>query len=292
MNTDCLFLILLKYSCFISCFTQTVTISDVKPLIKLKTHARRLQPSTNRYLYLNYKETYGLRYEPKNIHKKRQTHVENVNDQNDVPMMVSTSPVPDMINDTTIESDGMQMVTTEIVPTTIATSSTNAPSSTSEISVTTSTTVNTTIDDKVSTTEKTRPHRQQVLSFSALLNQNDAWKRSNITKFQTIPKPESAIKQTLQLIRKRLRQWLSLGTDPKASLLNGQRFLNVFNVIKFENSPCTSTQEGLTEMSGICYHDYQCSDMGGSSIDECADGLGVCCVCMEYFFEIILIRFD
>lgn len=57
------------------------------------------------------------------------------------------------------------------------------------------------------------------------------------------------------------------------------RFLNLFNVIKFDNIPCKSNQPMLTEMSGTCYHAEECNQMGGVAVDNCADGFGVCCAC-------------
>lgn len=299
MNTEYLVLILVNCWIFNGFITKSVTISQVKPNIYLlkvgKTHTRprRLQPNARNYLYLNYKETYGLRFDPKKIHKKRQSNdsIDNPSTWSDVPILIpSSSTPPPQVLVTTIESNGMQTVSmpTENVSN-ITTTIANPSSSDVSITTTTSSTQSMTIDNNApSTTEGTRPNKQPVLAFSSLLNWNNAAnKRQNGTVIQR-PKPTSSLKETLQLIRKRLKQWLSLGTDSKASLINGQRFLNVFNVIKFENGPCRSTQEGLTEMSGICYQDFQCTEMGGTSIDECADGLGVCCVCMENFIFLFI----
>ncbi|XP_055299975.1 uncharacterized protein LOC129567288 [Sitodiplosis mosellana] len=286
MNAQYLVLILLNCWLLSKYITTTVAISQVKPnLLKAgETHVRRLQPSARNYLYLNYKEAYGLRFDPKKTHKKRQSNVSS-DDQptwNDVSVSMPTPPPA--VSVTTMEANGMQTVSvsTEIasnLTTTIA-----SPAS-SDVSITTSSTMmkttstqSTTTDDKVSSTEGTRPNKQPVIAFSSLLNWNNAAKRKNATTMIQRPNASSSLKETLQLIRKRIKQWLAHGSDTKASLVNGQRFLNLFNVIKFENGPCTSTQEGLTEMSGICYQDFQCTEMGGSSIDECADGLGVCCV--------------
>lgn len=307
MNAQYLVLILLNGWLFSKFVTTTVAISQVKPnLLKASktTHARRLQPSARNYVYLNYKETYGLRFDPKKIHRKRQSNESSGDDQttwNDVPPFISLPTPTPVASVTTIESNGMQTVSvpTEMVPSlttttespsstdiSIATSSTSTTTSTTTTTTTTTTsTQSTTIDDKVSSTEGTRPNKQPVLAFSSLLNwKSAAAKRQNATKTTTatIQRP-SSLKETLQLIRKRVKQWFTFGTNTKASLVNGQRFLNVFNVINFENGPCTSTQEGLTEMSGICYQDFQCTEMGGESIDECADGLGVCCVCKDIF---------
>lgn len=246
-----------------------------KSLIEDKTYARRLHPNGRSYLYLNYKEAYGLRFDPKKIYKKRQN---DPSTWEDVP--ISTTSVSISTEDN-VTSDEMQTISsststeaTLIIPTTIA-----SPSS-SDVSVTTLST--TTENSKTPSPVSTKPSKQQILAFPTLRNRFNVSKQQNTTTNQR-PNVPSSLKETLQLIRKRIKQWLAFGSDSKASLINGQRFLNVFNVIKFDNSPCTSTKEGLTEMSGICYHDYQCTQMGGSSIDECADGLGVCCVCMHFF---------
>lgn len=276
-----MFLVLLKL-CFLNeCFMQTVANLDVKPFTKTKIHARRLQPNTHTYLYLNYKDTYGLRFNPKNIHKKRQTNTPH-DVQSEMPILPASSTLPasEVIISTTIESDGIKTVSISTENNSIVTKTIASPSS-SDISITTQSTSSTSmIENKVLTTEVIRPNKQQGLPFSSLLNHSNASQRPNETLTEQT-KPQSPLKQTLQWIQKRIKQWLSYGTDPKASLVNGQRFLNIFNVIRFDNSPCTSTQDGFIEMSGICYQDFQCAEMGGSVIDECADGLGVCCVCMK-----------
>lgn len=280
MNAQYLVLILLNGWLFSKLITATVAISQVKPnLLKAgKAHARRLQPSTGKYVYLNYKESYGLRFDPKKIHIKRQSNNPSDDQPSGVPISMPTPP-PAVSASTMDSVNEMQTEIVSNITTTVA-----SPSS-SDVSITTSST--TTTSTQSTTAEGTRPNKQPVLAFSSLLNWNNAAKRQNATTAIQRPKPSSSssLKETLQLIRKRLKQWFALGTDTKASLVNGQRFLNVFNVIKFENGPCTSTQEGLAEMSGICYQDFQCTEMGGSAIDECADGLGVCCVCKRIRFK-------
>lgn len=60
---------------------------------------------------------------------------------------------------------------------------------------------------------------------------------------------------------------------------NTQRFLNVFNIIKFENVPCVSAKPPLTQLNGTCYHKFECDELGGIATDMCGGGFGVCCVC-------------
>lgn len=277
MNTTFLLLILLNCLILGEFVKKSVAISEVKfnhrSLETDKTYATRLHSKARSYLYLNYKEAYGIRFVPKKIDRKAQS-----NDNDSSWNIMPTESVD--ITTTSINLDDMPTMSNLPTNTTADVTTISIPTS-SEVSVTTP---NATVDDKVSSTESTRPYKQQILSFTTLRNKVIASKQPNATDIQQAEK-HSALKETLKLIRKRIKQWISFGTDSKASILNGQRFLNVFNVIKFENNPCTSTQEGLTEMSGICYHDYQCTQLGGSSIDECADGLGVCCVCRKQVFD-------
>ena len=51
------------------------------------------------------------------------------------------------------------------------------------------------------------------------------------------------------------------------------RFLNLFSVIRFSNTPC-STRLGL---NGTCYTEKQCSERVGVAQGTCAGGFGVCC---------------
>lgn len=51
------------------------------------------------------------------------------------------------------------------------------------------------------------------------------------------------------------------------------RFLNLFSVIRFSNTPC-STRLGI---NGTCYTEKQCSEREGIAQGTCAGGFGVCC---------------
>lgn len=260
MNTR--YVYLLKCCVFYELFLSLVAISDVTNNIQTyESHTRRLHSKERSYLYLNYKEAYGLRFVPKNVHRKRVS-----NDSSDAATTLASEPTTGYDATTVSESSSTESTITIASP------------SSSEVAITTMSSS----DNMASTTES---KRQPILAFASLLSRVDGTKPHNET---TTKLSSSSLKDTLMLIRKRLKQWFSFGLDPKASLVNGQRFLNVFNVIKFDNGPCTSTQEGLAEMSGVCYHDYQCTQLGGSAIDECADGLGVCCICKTFHSVIFL----
>ncbi|KAK9874338.1 hypothetical protein WA026_002688 [Henosepilachna vigintioctopunctata] len=55
------------------------------------------------------------------------------------------------------------------------------------------------------------------------------------------------------------------------------KFLNVFQVIKFNNSACQGTINNLN-YQGTCYLASQCSSLNGMAAGSCADGYGVCCI--------------
>lgn len=50
--------------------------------------------------------------------------------------------------------------------------------------------------------------------------------------------------------------------------------IGIFNVVKFGNSPCDSTDT----KNGTCYTSEECENLSGKSSGTCADGYGVCCV--------------
>lgn len=88
----------------------------------------------------------------------------------------------------------------------------------------------------------------------------------------------SRVHSALQLIKQRVTNLLANGlyTDPNNG---GQRFLSLFNVIKFANVACSSGRPPLTSLNGTCYNQQECDELGGVAVGECANGFGVCCVC-------------
>lgn len=73
------------------------------------------------------------------------------------------------------------------------------------------------------------------------------------------------------------------GLDTLALLKNktksiANKFLNVFQVIKFNNTACQATVNGLS-YQGVCYLASECASLNGTAGGACADGYGVCCVC-------------
>jgi hypothetical protein len=93
----------------------------------------------------------------------------------------------------------------------------------------------------------------------------------------------SRVERALEFIAGRLKKLLQISLNIK----NGDvfeaptfgRFLNIFNVIKFDNAQCSTTAKPLRQLNGICYRKDECAQLGGSQIDTCANGFGVCCAC-------------
>lgn len=82
---------------------------------------------------------------------------------------------------------------------------------------------------------------------------------------------------------KRLRQTKKLGANKAASA----KFLEVFEVVQFENIACISS----SGLEGICLHEYECESSGGSTMGTCADGYGTCCV-SKLHFKIVSLSFS
>lgn len=313
MNTQFIVLILLKYLCWNEYVQQSIAIPKVKFDMgssngNAPAHASHdfLSKEQRRYLYLNYKEAYGLRFDPTKSDKRQ--HLSNdLNGESTEENVIVTADVTTNEYDGDEEGDGIPIVSNSLANITIKTTTIASPSSTEPSTI---------IDDKVSLTEQIeeKPKKRHMLAFSALRYQIDTAVPPNTTETTTTtissssasstteepssststttalphqPLKPSTLRDTLNMIRMKLKQWLTFGGDKKPPLISGQRFLSVFNVIQFENSPCTPTQEDMADMSGICYHDYECEQMGGTSVDECADGLGVCCVCKNISLNFI-----
>lgn len=101
-----------------------------------------------------------------------------------------------------------------------------------------------------------------------------------------IMKPSNNFANALNFLAARLKKLLYYSTDkdrieskisPQLSSLG--RFLNLFTIIKFDNVPCITARKPLRQLSGTCYHELECLQLGGMAVDRCAKGFGVCCVC-------------
>lgn len=235
------------------------------------------------YLYINYKEAYGIRFEPNSIPKRLLQITNNESDDSGPSTNdIGSSPVMGTAdtengNDSSdlippnVPMEGMSEVNT-IQPTEEAITIMPAASST-ETQLPSSTQMpeqSSTADYNMSIS---MPTKRPGGSFPFLGKISPTRKNNTI-----IMQPTPTLRETLSFIRNRLKQLFTSGIHLDTTT-NGQRFLSVFNLINLESGPCTSTQPMLTEMAGVCYSDYDCTQKGGTAIDTCADGVGVCCIC-------------
>lgn len=96
----------------------------------------------------------------------------------------------------------------------------------------------------------------------------------------------SSFRRTLDFIKDRLknlfiRSFLENSEEARImqDLKSSARFLNIFNIIKFDNIPCATNRKPLMELNGVCYLESECKNLGGIAVDKCAGNFGVCCVC-------------
>lgn len=61
---------------------------------------------------------------------------------------------------------------------------------------------------------------------------------------------------------------------PLSSRQRNKKFLEVFQIVEFQNEICTSS----SGLEGKCLHEYECKSAGGAPMGDCADGYGTCCV--------------
>lgn len=230
------------------------------------------------YLYLNYKEVYGLRYDPKNSRKKvdanyvpndgKGDHIKNENRPIERSTTTTTGDVIEMIS---ISPLSFTVDATDEMP-----SDQNEGAGDGDHMDQTSQAVllDTTLNSANNDNERERLTKLE--NFTEMAEEQTKSATETSTTISASSSSSSSLRNILSLVRTRLKQWFSFGNNTAS---NGERFLNVFNVIQFDNSVCTSTKSGYSDVSGICYPDYQCSQMGGLVIDYCADGMGACCIC-------------
>lgn len=92
---------------------------------------------------------------------------------------------------------------------------------------------------------------------------------------KNIMKPNS-----LNFLTPQIKSFLNFNKTEQSLQNNGsKRFLNLFNIIKFQNGPCFTSNILYGQMNGTCFHKMECDQLGGLSLNSCANGFGVCCVC-------------
>lgn len=101
-----------------------------------------------------------------------------------------------------------------------------------------------------------------------------------------IMRPNNRVEYALDFLAARLKKLLYYSGDasrPESKvsphLTSLGKLLNLFSLIRFENVPCLTAQKPLRQLSGTCYNEMECANLGGLAVDRCASGFGVCCVC-------------
>lgn len=216
--------------------------------------------------YINYRKAYGIRYDPNkvrrsfNFHTVNNSEVETTSEHvegasNEVDVVLNNSQVEQI--DSTVPTDGEPVTSTEL----------------SEDSNTT----------EAETVQSSGALEQYTKFFPTVDTPNESIVTTTIaTPMQfnnTNIMTPSHVQSTIQLIKSRVKHLFTYGLEANEAAKNGQRFLNIFNVIKFQNVPCSSQKAPLTSMNGTCYNQDECDQLGGVVVDVCAGGFGVCCVC-------------
>lgn len=260
---------------------------------------------TSKY-YINYRQAYGIRYNPNKIRRSfnfesgnEENHYNEENDEDEQANLIDTeTTLPEIINATASadETSTIQSATNYFIDYMDTSSFPNA--NTEKIPFTISEDIQTLDDDNYTlipqykpidsflndddTTETTTTFFNDFTSGSVkITNSSDGSHSTNIMK-------PSRVQAALQFLNSRVKNLFTYGLPPATAVAkspplkvagNGQRFLNLFNVIKFQNIPCASQKAPLTQMNGTCYHKFECDQLGGIAVDECAGGFGVCCIC-------------
>lgn len=209
--------------------------------------------SSNRY-YINYQKAYGIRYDPRKI--KRSFSFKDAEDDElttTEPFYDSTTIANDFDGDN--QEDGVYDAEDGFLSSAFQ-NPTNWPTNITETN---------NLVDESHVYAGSNPSNVTVNSFTA-------------NSFTNVAKP-SKIETALQHLNTRIKNLFSVNANP-----NTQRFLNVFNIIKFQNIPCASSKPPLTSLNGTCYHKFECDQLGGIAVDTCAGGFGVCCVCKFFHF--------
>ncbi|XP_062538544.1 uncharacterized protein LOC134206829 isoform X2 [Armigeres subalbatus] len=191
--------------------------------------------------YIDYKVEYGLRYDPAVFANKFKRLPQQAHEQ----PQLSTSPPVQVIGPPTFQNT---------TPTTATVESDNV----------------TTLFGSDEESKSTEP--PPTFNASIIISEN-------------VMRPPTGVESTFEQLGDRLRTLLLNSFEPNSTesrviekLKSPLSVFSLFNVIKFENRPCIARREQLATFYGICYHEMECSQLGGVPMDHCAGGFGVCCV--------------
>jgi hypothetical protein len=212
--------------------------------------------------YLNYRDVYNIRYTPqeKNVNK---SEVTKSNDELPITMMPAS-----------IESEGVSPLSSE--------------------SIMESTTLHSNLQ-QYHHQEHDDSEEEEEYEANAVHNSNnddiEATEQGvdvdvDETNTHHIMKPNNRVEHALNFLANRMKTLMYISDDqtrvqPNVSphLLSLGKFLNLFSLIRVDSVPCMSGRKPLRQLYGSCLNEAECINMGGISMDRCANGFGVCCIC-------------
>lgn len=197
--------------------------------------------------YLNYRDVYGIRYSP--IDKKViKNQIDNEIDDKDASNGSKTEEEENLLS--SIESETSETLSNSIESSTVQ-----------GINFTPNFTLNNFVDDEYEPEIEASTHH--------------------------IMKPNNRYEHALNFLANRMKSLLYYSNDnarPESQLmpphlLSLGKVLNIFSMIRLDNGPCIAGHKPMKQLSGSCLNEAECINFGGISMNRCANGLGVCCVC-------------
>lgn len=218
--------------------------------------------------YLNYRDIYGLRYSPNRRFFKISMHQNEVGSDN-----------------FTIQESNSELIVTAI-PTSIE-SETVSPLSSENV-----------FESSTLSSFKETLAQSSDESNSSNFSDIDTIKQNfSDTKNQHIMRPNNRVEHALNFLANRMKNLIYYSGDDKIHqskvaphLLTLGKFLNLFSLMRFDNIACLTGRKPLRQLSGTCLNEVECVNLGGISMDRCANGFGVCCICKYRFFVVFFFR--
>lgn len=234
--------------------------------------------------YINYKKTYGIRYDPTKIKRNFNIDNDNFDHENDNDLDLENNIGVNYNNEIVYNNFSIENndITTEIKPTMnfeTTTFNNNFNEDDDEINVSLESNSNVLenihlLSDDVNVNATT---------IKSIIIENETYfstlKPESSNTITNIMKP-SRVQMAIEFLKNRFKQLFQFRRhNTLLQPSNEKRFLNVFSLIKFQNIPCATPNSLLTQLNGTCYNKIECNQLGGVVVAKCADGFGVCCVC-------------
>lgn len=253
--------------------------------------------------YLNYRDLYGIRYSPKRkVLRLPITHNSHTNDANKVNRNYSSAHNNVSLNNFNLNNNFL--ITT--VPANIESEGMSPLSSAETIMESTTLQTLQTLNKQqdISESNSSDDDDNEEYEENSVHNSNGNKNHNNdhieVTEQDTdetnshhIMKPNNRVEHALDFLANRMKNLMFLSNDqnrvePNISphLLSLGKFLNLFSMIRVDSFPCATGRRPLRQLYGSCLNEAECINMGGISMDRCANGFGVCCICKFNFLSI------